>query len=199
MLGQTGVSNEAGPLDVIELQYVLGYGFESGAIAYAGKAFSHLDTVITDKHSWRFGCGAGCLIGARSDRIRDIDPGVQIRPPFYDDRTGSPIGSGWKRRTVVQIEGPAHKVRAYYDFIYDQRGKPYDSRAILDFITGSLRTRDWRDPSAWFCDELVCSGLEVSKFVQRLHLIPSNRVNPGGSFLLISGIPTMKVIYDHIN
>jgi hypothetical protein len=100
---------------------------------------SHVDSVMDD----------GRLLGAR------LDGGVAIRPPNYEK---------FSRVERVVIAVPYYKERAYWDFLKAQLGKPYDMKAIVAFAVN----RDWRSKDAWFCDELVATGLEQAEVVRRL-------------------------------
>jgi hypothetical protein len=87
----------------IKLRFVRGLDFSSRVFAwfYAGH-LSHVDAVMPD----------GSLLGARSDVIKDIPTGVQIRPPRYE-------------ALVVAMEIPAtpRQEMAFYRFLRAQLGK----------------------------------------------------------------------------
>jgi uncharacterized protein YycO len=140
---------------MIRLQFVLGYGMPSQAIAwFSAGHFSHVDAVLQD----------GTLLGARSDSIGGKPPGVQIRYPLYEK---------WKERVVMSIATDAAKEKSFYDFLNAQLGKPYDKTAIWGFATG----RDWRDPSDWYCSELITAAEEAAGALPALY-VPSNKVTP---------------------
>lgn len=44
------------------------------------------------------------------------------------------------------------------EWLYHQIGRDYDWRPILGWVGGG---RDWRDPYAWFCFELVAGMIEA--------------------------------------
>jgi hypothetical protein len=139
----------------ITLQFVLGKGVSSGAIAWFSQGhFSHVDAVLPD----------GSLLGARSDRIKGIDPGVQVRPPNYEK---------WLKRTQFTIPCTLSQYLDWLDFLYEQLHRPYDKKAIWAFATG----RDWREEDSWICSELQCAALEVAKIVPCLYLA-ANKVTP---------------------
>jgi hypothetical protein len=156
-------------LTYISLSYVLGSGISSALISYRGGQFSHVDSIMP----------SGLLLGARSDAIGGAPPGVQQRADNYEK---------WAARAIVNIPCSSAQSDAYYEFVLSQCGKPYDKIAILDFALGRHDSRDWRNPSAWFCDELVVAGFEVCALLQRLFVIPANRIDPGGSFLIASAL-----------
>src|SRR5271170_1819481 len=132
---------------MIRLQFVLGRGISSQAIAwFSAGHFSHVDAILKD----------GTLLGARSDQIGSIPPGVQIREPFYEP---------WKERCVMSIPATAQKQTAFTEFLYDQLGKPYDSTAIWGFASG----RDWRADDSWFCSELMTAALEAAGICPALY------------------------------
>jgi hypothetical protein len=140
---------------MIRLQFVRGRGISSTAIAWMSAGlFSHVDSILPD----------GSLLGSRSDRILGIDPGVQIRPPNYEK---------WKHRVVFQLAATAVQTDAFYRFLQEEIGKPYDKLAIVGFAI----SRNWREEGAWFCSELVAAGLEASGVSPKLYT-PSCKVTP---------------------
>ena len=158
---------------IIQFQFVLGTGFSSRLISYRSGGPSHVDFVMPAG----YGYAPGSLLGARSDTLTPlgyaiaIPAGVQVRPANYEK---------WKQTWVLTKHVSKAQERAVYGFALEQVGKPYDVEGILSFITGRYPHSDnWRDPSAWFCDELGVRALEVGKVIPELPLTP-NRIDPGG-------------------
>ena len=151
---------------MIRLQFVAGTDVGAHLIQWfgGGPAFSHVDTVMPD----------GRLLGARSDVVGGAPAGVQIRDASY-------VGT----EKVLQINIPAtdRQTKIYYDFVQSQIGKDYDELGIVAFVAG----RDWRDPSAWFCSELVATGLERAGVVLPL-ASPTNKITPPDLILILSAI-----------
>jgi len=152
--------------NTIAAQFVLGRAFSSRCIAwFGGGGLSHVDIVMPD----------GQLLGARSDRLMHIQPGVQIRPPFYDG------DNGWSKRIVMaKTVTPKHLAKCY-ELARSQLYKAYDHTAIWGFATG----RDWRDTDKWFCSELLMWMLETADVVHPL-IIPANKIFPGEALALCS-------------
>lgn len=150
---------------MIVLQFVRGKDFGADAIAWFshGANFSHVDTVLPD----------GGLLGARSDVVDDVRPGVRVRNPSYvgDCRT-------------LRVELPCAPAieRAYLEFLHAQIGKPYDVEGIMDFIGG----RDWHEPDAWFCSELAAAGLEHAGYFEYPLTTPTNKITPSDLLLALS-------------
>jgi hypothetical protein len=150
---------------VIRCQFVSGAGWTSRAIEwFSAGGFSHVDIVLP----------TGELLGARSDVIKRIAPGVQIRPPFYEK---------WKKRVVMQLVVEPAVERKFLDFALKQRFLPYDHTAIWGFAAG----RDWREPDSWFCSELVAASLEQSGAVPVLYS-PANKIMPAGLATVLSAV-----------
>lgn len=154
----------------IRQQFVMGKGLASNIINYFGAGinlgFSHVDCVLPN----------GDLFGARSDAIGGKPPGVQRRPADYQD--GMLI-----RREIFSLNATPKQAKAYYDFLLAQEGKPYDKVAILGFVGD----RDWRDDSAWFCDELAAAATEKGSLCEVLYL-PVNKLTPTSWALVLSAI-----------
>lgn len=162
----------------VDVQFVLGYGFASGIIAFGGAGgkvgISHVDFVLRD--------GTGRLLGARSDVIQGIPAGVQVRPPYYEP---------WKRQIRVRIPCTAQQEHACYAFAWRQRKKPYDHSAIWAFALD----RDFHEDNAWICSELVYVGLEEARLVQKPIIAP-NKVDPTKCALAATGIPGAHTLID---
>lgn len=76
------------------------------------------------------------LLGAR------FQGGVALRPPGYAKFT---------KTARVSCEVP--NIDSGYAFAFDQLGKGYNSRALVDMFLHRSRPFSF-DPSKWFCDEL---------------------------------------------
>ena len=152
----------------VTAQFVLGYGLISSLISYRGGRYSHVDLVLPD----------GRLLGARSDKIGFIPPGVQIRPPVYDH---------WKICDRFSLDCTKQQADTFYDFGIDQIGKPYDKIGILGFIAD----RDWREEDAWFCSELLTAALELALSVNLP--LGVNKIDPTAAALIFSTLGAKPV------
>jgi hypothetical protein len=134
--------------------------------------YSHVDSVLPD----------GRLLGARSDKIMGIAPGVQIRPSIYVELEHDLI-------TRVNIPCTDQQEKLYYEFVKSQIGKPYDKTAIFAFIVD----RDWTEPDSWFCSELNSAATMHCGLFKHL-ACPRNKIDPGDLIFLISSIVDIKGI-----
>lgn len=151
-------------LDAITLQFIGATDLSSRVIEWFSQGqVAHVDAVLDD----------GSLLGARSDLVGGAPAGVQMRSPNYED-------FGLVVRAVLPC--PEEMANRFYGLIRAEVGKPYDSEGILAFIFG----RDWRDPSAWFCSELVGAMLERSGYFPNPLATPSNKLTPAGLLLACS-------------
>jgi uncharacterized protein YycO len=82
---------------------------------------------------------------------------------------GSLIGAIPKRGVVMRVPDQAGRVEFYHvqvpagpviERMLSQIGRPYDWPGIMGW---ALR-RDWQDPHAWFCSELVAWAFENAGF-----------------------------------
>ena len=152
---------------MVYLQFVAGTDIGAHLIQWFGafgQPYSHVDTVLPD----------GRLLGARSDEVGGAPAGVQIRDPGY-------VGSNLVLR--IDVASSDEQAKIYYDFVRSQIGKPYDEQAILAFVAG----RNWQDPEAWFCSELVAAGLEYASIVLPL-AAPTAKITPADLILILSAI-----------
>ena len=146
----------------IQLQFVSEADIGSRTISWFSQGhFSHVDALLPDGH----------LLGSRHDWtcsspgvVRDIPPGVRIRPPSY---------LNFSRRIVMTVPATDAQTKAFYDFLNTQIGKPYDSLAIVGFMIG----RDWREDDSWICSELQTMAGETATILPRLY-IAANKITP---------------------
>jgi hypothetical protein len=150
----------------ITFQFSRQADFGSRVIAwFAHGKWSHVDAIEAD----------GRLYGARSDICGGIPAGVQSRRPDYANFAET------KRVTITVTD---EQVAVFWKFLYDQRGKPYDSMAIFSFMIN----RNWRDDDAWFCDELDLRGLELCKFFVNPLCLAANKMTPDDFLLVLSAV-----------
>lgn len=150
----------------IKVRFCAAAGFLSGSIKwFGGSIFSHMANFLAD----------GRIIDARDDNPCGNGRGVQIRPGDYLDSVA--------RWIDVEIACTPPQANAWEDALRSQVGKPYDERGILDFIIGSSRDRNWRDQSAWFCDELGAWAQEEAGICPRL-IAPTFKLTPGAVALV---------------
>ena len=150
---------------MISIQFVYSGDIGSAIISYFGHGagWSHVDAVLPD----------GQLLGARANFIKNIPAGVQIRPPGY---------MAFARSRKLEFPFTLDASARFYDFLKQQVGKPYDTRAIVGFAAG----RNWRDADAWFCSELIAAALEACGFFPYPLASPINKIDPDDLYLAIS-------------
>jgi hypothetical protein len=128
--------------------------------------FSHVDLVLPD----------GNLLGASDSPtapcISGNPRGVAVRPANYQL-------FDIRRELHIQTD----KADAVIAKIMTQLGKPFDGDGIHHFLDDTVYTRNWRDPSSWFCSELDAWGCEDTYWEQEL-LWPKGRISPTGLFFL---------------
>lgn len=130
----------------VKLRFVRGLDFSSRMIAwFSAGHLSHVDAMLPD----------GTLLGARSDVIRGVPTGVQIRPPGYEQIA---------LQIVMEIPATALQEVAFYRFLRSQIGRPYDQSAIWAFAFN----RDWHETDSWICSELQTAALEAAGILPKL-------------------------------
>ena len=147
----------------IRLQFVREPHFTSRIIAWFGAwHFSHVDAVLPN----------GRLLGARADAAGGKPPGVHVRPVGYH---------AFDRCSIMEVPATWRQSQDFYEFLYDQVGKPYDHKAIWGFIIN----RNWRDPGSWFCSELMAAAGERSLILPTLSMV-ANKITPVSCTLVFS-------------
>lgn len=142
----------------IALQFAAEDGITAEAIKLYERGWpSHVDAIMPD----------GSLLGAR------IENGVAIRKPGYVK---------FARTELIRLPAGEGIASVFYGFLRQQLGKPYDVKAIIAFAL----PRDWRDPRAWFCSELIAAALEQSCFFPHRLSSPANEVTPRDLMFAVS-------------
>lgn len=150
---------------MIRLQFAYSGNLGSEIISYFGHGagWSHVDAILQN----------GSLLGSRATFIKNIPPGVQIRPANYIE---------FKRARKLEFPFTPDASAKFYDFLNLQLGKAYDETAIAGFAVG----RNWRAPDSWFCSELIAAGLEVCGFFPYPLASQVNKIDPDDLYLAIS-------------
>lgn len=152
----------------IRLQFVLGAGLSSRLIAWYGQGYggwSHVDCVLAN----------GLLVGARSDKIAGVPPGIQARAPGYED---------WIRSVLIEIPGTESVYDSWERNVTDRIGDQYSQQSILNFITGRYK----EDKGRWICSAFATEEL-VNVHVMDSPPIPASQVTPDAlHFAIIAGL-----------
>lgn len=149
------------------LRFVTGNDFISNAIRMGERDgwCTHVEASMPDS----------TLLGAH------LDGGVQARPMGYDKGTRT-------RELMIGLtpfedtNHPPGMEDRFHDFLRSQIGKPYDTLGIL----GAALDRDWRNPSSWFCSELIAAALETCGYLNPLTAMNSH-ISPRDLLLILSG------------
>lgn len=152
-------------MSAIRLSFVCGSDISSRLIAWYGNGyggFSHVDSMLPD----------GSLLGARSDRIGQIPPGVQIRPDNYER---------WTRRSVVEIPATELRAIAWETWLRKQIGRPYDIQAIWGFVLGERKHGEGR----WICSACAFESLEQVNLLKPTP-VPAAQITPDSLFELVT-------------
>jgi hypothetical protein len=153
----------------IEFSYVTEPGVGAGVIRwFTHSDFSHAE-VILPRNSGRY--------GSRSDRW----PGVRRRTLYY-----ATFSKDW--RVIVPVT--AEQEKAFYHFLYEQYGKPYDKLGLFSSFLFDRRV-SWRSDQAWWCSELTAAAKEYAGIV-KFHT-PASRITPNDDFLVTAAIPGARI------
>ena len=127
----------------------------------------------------------GDLLGSSNSKnspyIAGNPAGVAIRPPDYQK---------FRLRVDARIEATAEQKAAFEQFCRDQLGKPFDSEALRfrTFLSGDFHDRDWREPSKWYCWEMIACATKHANLLRRPLVIVKNRVTSADWLLMVNHI-----------
>jgi uncharacterized protein YycO len=146
---------------MITLRFVAHTGLFNWACTIAQYGFwsTHAEAVMPD----------GRYLGAISD-------GVKARAPDYDRGT-------IKQEIFLEVSATADQEEIFYAFIESQIGKPYDLWAILAYFWPS---RNWQSFDAWYCSELLGTGLAECGILPKEMAVKFSRVTVRDLLLLVS-------------
>lgn len=141
----------------VQIQLATEAGIGSALIRWLGwDDYSHVDVVLPVGTQLNGLDCSGHLLGAR------LSGGVRVRPPGYKKFTRT-------ARYELEVEASA------LGWLFSQLGKPYDWRAIVNFV---LHRKGLRKPGAWICSELV-EEFAAKGGNQLLNTLKVWRVTPG--------------------
>ena len=146
---------------MIKLRFVSHPGIFNWACTVAQYGFwsTHCEAVMPD----------GKYLGAMND-------GVKARVPDYDS-------GAFLKETFLEVRATKDQEDIFYAFIESQIGKPYDLWAILAYFWPS---RDWQSFDAWYCSELLGTGLAECGILPKEMAVKFSRVTVRDLLLLIS-------------
>lgn len=133
--------------------------------AYERGPWSHVDCVLQD----------GSLLGARSDSVGGKPPGVQIRPPDYEN---------WPARDVVELECDQSVSDNWSAFLTHQIGKPY---ATIDLLVEYLTGSGGGDPNGdWWCSKMAARAGEISLWLPKPIGLGVNAITPADWYRIVT-------------
>jgi hypothetical protein len=146
--------------------------------------FSHVDFLL-EPFEYEGKTYTDALLGASNNPAAPViygnPSGVAVRPRDYQS-------FGIRRRMILRT----NRADAILKFAHDQVGKPFDSGALSPkvflgdpFYKEMEGNRDWRDPTKWFCMELVICAFEAGGYLGDDGQVPikKNRVTPGDGYM----------------
>ena len=123
-----GEPADAGLIGTLESEGIEKFGGDLG--------LCHVDAVLPPGDPQ-----AGWLLGARSDQVGAIPPGVQIRPPDY---------RAYRTVRLVSVPCTPDQADRFYQRLKGEIGRPYSPITIVGLMIG----HDFHDAAGWICDKL---------------------------------------------
>jgi len=161
----------------IRLQFVLGSGLRSRAIAWWGNGYgglSHCDGILSD----------GRLLGARSDAVGGQPAGTDIRPANYEK---------WLKRIVVTFDASPLEYASWEASLRAKIGTPYDTAAIWGFITG----RSENTAGQWICSALQINALQHIGRISFPLPMPAHQITPNTLLNIAVAVGGTFEVFDH--
>ena len=107
--------------------------------------------------------------------IRPFDAWVYLEPP-----------------KIARVQAPEATIRGVIEAAKSQLGKPFDQSALWGFLSDQAmeKKRNWRDPTQWYCSELMTWAEESGKLFPWPLVITKDRITPADNLLLINPFMT---------
>jgi len=158
---------------MIRIRFVTHGDFESRLIRMqAGIAMpftpSHTEALSQDGKSY---------VGAR------LDGGVQPKPINYDAGTIEPLAEGGWCNRIVELPCTPEQEAAFYKFVADKIGEPYDWKSIFGFEAPDFHTH--------LLDHVICSAfmtaaLRACNYFPEPLTVPFHHISPRDLMLILS-------------
>jgi hypothetical protein len=132
-------------------------------LAQAGAKWTHVEAVTVE------GYLGAMLVGGVQERSRDYDRGAFSNEAF------------------VNLKATPEQETAFFAFLQDKLGQPYDPIAVLYFF-GIFADRNWEDPTQWECTELIAAALIACGWLPDNPKVPACRLTPANLYWLTSTI-----------
>lgn len=159
---------------MIRLRFVRHPGIFSTLVEYAQFGFpqTHCEAILPEALAPKFLSAPGAVISSW------YKGGTQIKPIGYDAGEVS-------HELFFDIKATKEQADAFYGFLIDNLGKPYDALAIVAFAAG----RDWQCPDSWFCGEYEAAGLVAAGLFPQIMAARLNKVTVKDLALICAGLP----------
>lgn len=154
----------------LQIQFSTSTAFTSGIIRrLTHSPFSHVDIIVE---------GEGLLgVSGVDPSIHDLG-GVRLRPfncwPYLT------------KPKIATLNCLDAVVKQVIEAGKSQIGKPFDNDALWAMLQDQAieKTRNWRDPSKWFCSEWAAWSMETGKLFPYTLAVTKNRVTPADVLLM---------------
>jgi hypothetical protein len=135
-------------------------------LAQAGAKWTHVEAVTVTGY-----------LGAM------LSGGVQERPWNYD-------AGAFDHERFVHLDATPKQDNAFFAFLSDKIGQPYDPIAVLYFF-GFFASRRWEDPGSWECTELIAAALIACGWMPDNAEVPACRLTPANLYWMTSTVAAM--------
>ena len=178
------------------IQYSTSKAFASRIIRILTHSpFSHTELVITPEVGQRFNVHSGLLGASGPDCATALEAKYWKWRGWHADPGGVIIRSmqPWPYLfppIVARLRCSAKVHDETIAFALSQIEKPFDKKAMYAFLRDragiSIVRRDWRDPAAWFCAELVTRAAEVGRLFPYDLVVTKELVSPNDTILIFN-------------
>lgn len=109
--------------------------------------------------------------------------GMQARPAGYDSACLMTLPSGKKSEAFVALPCTPAQEAAFYKFVTDKIGEPYDWKSIFSFAAPDINLHD---VGHLICSAIMTAALRACNYFPMPLVVPFHHISPRDLFLILS-------------
>lgn len=116
-----------------------------------------------------------------------FDGGLQARPVGYNDAKLMTLPDGTKSSRIVALPCSDEQEAAFYGYLHDKLGQPYDWISILGFALTQIHTHT---VGSLICSAVMTAALRTKgcEYFKKPLTVPFHHISPRDLMLMLSGM-----------
>lgn len=109
--------------------------------------------------------------------------GMQARPAGYDSASLMTLPDGTKSERIVELPCSPEQEAAFYKFVTEKIGEPYDLKSIFSFAMPDINLHD---VGHLICSAIMAAALRAANYFPMPLTVPFHHISPRDLFLILS-------------